>query len=148
MSLSNGKCIKCTRTNGQAGAGILGKHVFFSYKHILKFYKNPHPRILVSHQRIHLFSNGSMVAVELLRLVSSPKSQLTWGQSERSQPLRARKLGLTTSHGVSSLKSQVWHGCLHGNMFWRWGEGLVLRVGSSLMLKPTLNISHENFSHK
>ena len=24
---------------------------------------------------------------------------------------------------VPSPKSQVWHGCLHGNTFWRWGLG-------------------------
>ena len=55
-------------------------------------------------------------------------SQITWGQFVQSQPLRAWKLELTISHGVLRFKSQVWHGCLHGNTFWRWGLGLVLRV--------------------
>ena len=53
--------------------------------------------------------------------VLSPPS-LTWAQSVQSQPLRTRKLGLTTSHGVSSHESQVWHGCLPDNIFWRGGE--------------------------
>ena len=35
--------------------------------------------------------------------------------------------------------SRVWHGCLHGDAFWRWGLGLVLRVGLSKKLDPTLN---------
>ena len=35
----------------------------------------------------------------------------------QSQPLNAWKLGLITSHGVLSPKSQVWHGYLHGNTF-------------------------------
>jgi hypothetical protein len=35
------------------------------------------------------------------------RSQVTWCQSMQSQPLRAWKLGLTTSHGVPSIKSQV-----------------------------------------
>ena len=48
------------------------------------------------------------------------------------------------SHGVSSLKSQVWHGCLHNNTFWRWGLGQVLRVRSSKKLDPTLHISPVN----
>jgi hypothetical protein len=38
-------------------------------------------------------------------------------------------------------RSQVWHGCLHDDTFWRWGLGLVLRVGSSKMLDPTLDKS-------
>ena len=29
---------------------------------------------------------------------------------------------------VPGLRSQVWHGCLHDNTFWRRGSGLVLRV--------------------
>jgi hypothetical protein len=34
---------------------------------------------------------------------------------ENPQMLRAWKLWLTTSHGISPLRSQVWHGYLHGN---------------------------------
>ena len=68
-------------------------------------------------------------------------SQVTWGQSVQSQALRAWKLGLTTSHGIPSLKPQVWHNCLHGNTLWRWGLGLVWRVGSSKKLDLT-------FQHK
>jgi hypothetical protein len=41
-------------------------------------------------------------------------------------------------------KSQVWHGCLHGNTFWRWGLGLVLRARSSKKLVPTLNTNPGN----
>ena len=37
--------------------------------------------------------------------VPSPKSIVTWGQFEQSQPLKVWKLGLTTSHMVPSLKS-------------------------------------------
>ena len=36
--------------------------------------------------------------------VTSPKSQVTWGSSKQSQPLRAWKLGLTTAHKVGSPK--------------------------------------------
>ena len=36
---------------------------------------------------------------------------------------------------VLSPKSQVWHGWLHGNTFWRWGLGLVLRIGLSKKLR-------------
>ena len=32
---------------------------------------------------------------------------------------------------VPSPKSQVWHGCQRGSVLWRWGWGLVLRVGLS-----------------
>ena len=56
----------------------------------------------------------------------------------QSQPLRAWELGLNTSHGIACLKSQVWHGWLHGNTFWSWGLGLVLRIGSSKKLYPIL----------
>ena len=66
------------------------------------------------------------------------KSQVTWGQSMQSQPLGGWKLGFTSSHGVSSLKSQLWHGCLHDDTFWRWDLGLGMQVGSSKKLDPTL----------
>ena len=78
------------------------------------------------------------------RGVPSSKSQVTWGQSMQSPPLKAWKLRLTTSHGVS--KSQVRHECLHDNTFWRWGLELVLRVGSSKTLDPTVNTSLANIS--
>jgi hypothetical protein len=72
--------------------------------------------------------------------LQSPKSQFIWGQSEQSQSLRAWKLGLITSHKVPSLKSQVWHGCLHDSTFCRWGPGLVLRGGFVFIgYKPHLN---------
>jgi hypothetical protein len=81
--------------------------------------------------------------------VLSPKSQVTWDPSVRSQPLRAWKLGLTTSLGVLSPKSQVWHGCPHANTFWRWGSGLVLGVGPRKKLDPTLKHKHhESYLHK
>ena len=57
----------------------------------------------------------------------------------QSQPLRAWELGLTTSRKVPSPESQVWHGCLHSNTFWRWSWGLVLRFRLSKKLDPTLN---------
>ena len=65
----------------------------------------------------------------------------------QSQLLRAWMLGLTTSHGVLSPKSQVWHGCLHDDTYWRWGLGFVLRVGLSKKLDPTLNTSLSHFLH-
>ena len=40
--------------------------------------------------------------------------------------------------------SQVWHGCLHGNIFWRRGLRLVLRIVLSKMLDPTLKPSPTN----
>jgi hypothetical protein len=49
--------------------------------------------------------------------------------------------GFTTSHKVPSPKFQVWHGCLYGNTFWRWGLRLLLRFGSSKKLDPTLHTS-------
>ena len=66
-------------------------------------------------------------------------SHVTWGQFVQSQLLRTWKLGLTTSHGIPSFKSHVCHGCIHGNKFWRRGLGLILRVGLSKKLDPTLN---------
>ena len=60
--------------------------------------------------------------------VPTHKSRLTLGQSVQSQLLRAWKLGLTTLHGVPSSKSPVWHGCLHGNTFWKRVSVLMLRV--------------------
>ena len=42
---------------------------------------------------------------------------------------------------VPSPKSQVWHGCLHDNTFWRWGLGVVLRVGLRNNLDPTFSTS-------
>ena len=53
--------------------------------------------------------------------IPCPNSQVTWEQYVKSQRSRAWKLGLTTSHEVPSHRSQVWHECLHGNTFWRWG---------------------------
>ena len=56
-----------------------------------------------------------------------------------------------TSHftrGPSS-KSQVWHGRLHGNTFWRGGLGLVLTIGLNQKSDSTLNTSHmKNFIGK
>ena len=37
---------------------------------------------------------------------------------------------------VSSPKSQLWHGCLHSNAYWRRGLGLEWRVGSSKNARP------------
>ena len=75
-----------------------------------------------------------------------PKFQVTWVQSMQFQPLRAWKLGLITSHGVPSSKFQLWRECPHGQIFfWRWGLGLVLWLGSSKKLDPTLNPSPTNF---
>ena len=46
--------------------------------------------------------------------------------------------------------SQVWHGCLHDNKFWRWGSGIVLRVGSSKKDRsnPTLTQVPPTYLHK
>jgi hypothetical protein len=41
-------------------------------------------------------------------------------------------------------KSQVWHGCLHGNTSWRWGLWLTLRVVLREKLDPTLVTSIAN----
>ena len=78
--------------------------------------------------------------------VPSPYPQTSWSKSLHSQPWRVWKLGLTTSHGVPSPKSQVCHKCLHGNSFGRQGLGLVLRAGLSKKLDPTLNVSPANIS--
>ena len=69
------------------------------------------------------------------------------GQSVHSQPSRARKLGLTTSHaGVPSPKSQLWHGCLHGNTFRRRGLTLVLR-SSWVKQKARPNSQHKSLEY-
>ena len=73
------------------------------------------------------------------RVWSGLKSQLNWGQSEQSQPLRAWRLGLSTWHGSQVLSPKYDMDCLHDNTFWRWGLGLVLRVGSTKKLDPTFN---------
>ena len=75
--------------------------------------------------------------------VPNPKAQVTWHQPVQFQALSAWKLRLSTSNGVPSFV-QLWHGCLQGNTFWRWGLGLVLQVGSSKKLDPTLNPSPAN----
>ena len=43
----------------------------------LDFTKSPVQAIMVAHQKIHLFSNGSMVIVELLRLVHTGSQVLS-----------------------------------------------------------------------
>ena len=45
---------------------------------------------------------------------------------------------------IPNPKSQVWYRSLHGNTFWRWALGLVLRLGSSKNLDPILNTSLTN----
>ena len=45
---------------------------------------------------------------------------------------------------IPSPKSQLCYKYLHDNTFWRWGLALVLRVGSSKKLDPTLNIRFMN----
>ena len=40
---------------------------------------------------------------------------------------------------MPSFKSQVWHGCLRGNIFWRCGFGIVLRVG---IVSPYTNLEY------
>ena len=52
------------------------------------------------------------------------------------------------SHGVPSPKSRVWHGCLHGNNFWRRGLELLLRDGLCKKLPPTLNIPLQFVLHR
>ena len=82
------------------------------------------------------------------RFTWSPKSPVTWGQSVQPQLLQIVKVGTYHFTGVPSPKSQVWHGCLHDNTFWRSGLGLVLGVGSSKKLDPSLNTSLAIFLHK
>ena len=48
------------------------------------------------------------------------------------------------SHMIPTLESQIWHGCLHDNTFWKWGLGLALWVGLSKKLDPTLKPSLTN----
>ena len=74
-----------------------------------------------------------------------PKSQGTPSQSVQSQPLRARKLGLTTTHEVPSLKSPTWHGCLDGNTF--WGVRFGACVHNRVKQKTTLNSQHESHAY-
>jgi hypothetical protein len=94
--------------------------------------------------------NSWPIAAYLHRSLNQPLelvhkgSHVTWGQFMQFRPLRTWKLGLATSHGVPSFKSQVWHGCIHGNNVWRRGLGLILRVGSSQKLHPTLNTRPAN----
>jgi hypothetical protein len=63
----------------------------------------------------------------------------------QSQWSRAWKLGLTTSHGVSSPKydMDVYMTILFGGE----AHDLVLRVGLSKKLDPPLNTISENFLH-
>ena len=75
------------------------------------------------------------------RVWSGPKSQVTWGKYVQSQPLRAWKLGFTTSHKLSSLKSQVGHGCLHGNIL------LEARLGTWLESWVEQRVGHDS-QHK
>lgn len=59
--------------------------------------------------------------------------------------VRSANLGLVhTGSQVLSPKSQLWYEYLHDNTFRRWGLELVLWVGSSKMLDPTLNLSLMN----
>ena len=74
----------------------------------------------------------------------SPNAQVTWCWCMQSRALKAWKLELTISHGVSSPNSRVWHGCLHGHTFWRQAFGLVFKVRSSKKMDPTLNTSPTN----
>ena len=69
---------------------------------------------------------------------------LVWSELERSPPFRPmRALTLPWSGAFNlvcevALSPQVWYGCPHENTFWRWSSGLVVRVGSSKNLDPTL----------
>ena len=84
-------------------------------------------------------------------MVSSPKSQITWGQCMQFELLRAWKLGFTTSHWSPSPNPQVWHGCLHGNTFWSeaWNKCGDLRQAYFLnIIYPILHASPEIFLHK
>ena len=40
---------------------------------------------------------------------------------------------LTTSHGIPSSKSQVWHGCLHGQTFWGEARDLCWKLGRAII---------------
>jgi hypothetical protein len=73
--------------------------------------------------------------------VSSPKSQVTLSHSMQSQLLRAWELRLTTSHMVPSPNCDM---DAYMTTFLKRGWGLVLQVGLSKRLDPTLNPSPEN----
>ena len=73
----------------------------------------------------------------LVTRVPIPKSQFTRGQSVQSQPLRAWKLGLTTLH-----RSQVWHGCLHGDFLFE--VKLETCVENWVKQKARLKSQHES----
>jgi hypothetical protein len=79
-----------------------------------------------------------------VHMVPNLKSQVTHGQSVQSQLSRAWKVGTYHFTRVPSPSSRWWHGCLHGNTFWRWGSGLVFGVGWSKKLDTTLNTSPAN----
>ena len=90
-------------------------------------------------------------------MVSNSKSHVIWGQIVQSQPSRAWKLAFTYSHRSQALnpksfevnlcnlnhrehgsedsplhmglKSQAWHGCLHGKLFEGEAWGLCWELG-------------------
>ena len=66
-------------------------------------------------------------------MVPSLESQVTWGLYVQSHLLRAWKLGLTTLHGAQVPSMHAWPCFLEVR--------LVLRVGSSKKLDPTLKTS-------
>jgi hypothetical protein len=59
--------------------------------------------------------------------------------------LNVESLEVGLDHFIWDPKSQVWYGCLHDNIFWRGGFGLVVRVGWSIKLNLTLNTIFASF---
>ena len=49
--------------------------------------------------------------------------------------IKRMEFGTYLSTDAWTPKSQAWHGRLHGNAFWQWGLGLVLRVLFASMLR-------------
>ena len=70
---------------------------------------------------------------------TGPKSQVTWGQSVWSQPLRAWKSWLTTSNGILSPKSQVtWGQSVWSQPLRAWKSGLTTSHGSQVLSPKSL----------
>jgi hypothetical protein len=96
-----------------------------------------------------LVGNHNKIIVHLIR-AAAHGSQVTWGQflcNLNRWDHGSWGLPLHTKSQVLSLKSQVWHGCLHDNTFFRgevwdlcWGFGWA-------KCYPTLNTSLANSLH-
>ena len=68
--------------------------------------------------------------------VPSPESQVHLRSIHAISTIESMKV---RTYHFTRVPSMTW--MLHDNTFWRWGLGLVLKVGSSKKLDPTLNTS-------